>query len=530
MLKDTDQKILIRTDDAAVIENYIVDESSIFHGSADSVVYPRDEYEVSEIFKEANDKKIKITISGAGTGVTGSRVPLGGWVLSTELLTNIESRPSDNGKIIRFKGLKNEGTIFLGYDKDGPYAISPPGISLALFKKLVEQEGFYYPPDPTESSASLGGTLATNASGARTYHYGSTRDYVRRIRVVIPEGNVLNIKRGEVFAKDNKFEIMKEGQIKYEIKLPGYVMPDVKKNAAGYFNKPGMDLIDLFIGSEGTLGLITEIELKLLSKPSDIYTFFAVYNSESEAIELVKKLKTEKDEQILAIEFFDANSISVIRETYPAKIPAGSKSIIYFELNAFNDKNLYHILELVKDCDYLFSNKGFSINTILLSEEEAKDIRHSLPESINFKLRSLNLPKVATDIAVPEGKLDEMLEAYHAVGTTTNVNYALFGHIGDNHLHFNFIPANQQELNSAIAGCVLLWKKGISLGGTVTAEHGVGKKFYIEGNEKKPLLELMYGRDELMEIARIKHVLDPTHILNVGNIVPEDILDISCHS
>ncbi|MEM0161266.1 MAG: FAD-binding oxidoreductase [Thermoplasmata archaeon] len=527
-MEDTNDNVLIRTDERATIENYLMDESSIFHGIADSVLYPTDEHQVSEIFKEANNKKIKITISGAGTSVTGSRVPLGGSVLSTELFTHVLSL-SNTGKMISFKDIKNDGTIFIGYDKDGPYAIAPPGISLGLFKKLVEQNGFYYPPDPTESSASLGGTVATNASGARTYYYGSTRDYVKRIRVVIPEGEVLNIKRGEVFAKNNRFKIMKDGKIKYEIKLPRYIMPNVKKNAAGYFNRPGMDLIDLFIGAEGTLGLITEIEVKLLAKPSDAYTFFAVYNSEAAAIELVKKLKTEKDAQILAIEFFDSHSIELIRETYPKKIPTGSKSIIYFELNLLNKEKLYHILDLVKNCEYLFSNKGFSINTILLSEDEAKDIRHSLPESINHKLRSLNLPKVATDIAVPEGKLDEMLEVYHNIGDFANVKYALFGHIGDNHLHFNFIPANQQELKSAIAACLLLWKRGVELGGTVTAEHGVGKKFYIENNEKKPLIELMYGKEGLMDIARIKHVLDPNHILNIGNIIPEYFLDIfSC--
>lgn len=521
-----DSSIFKKSEDPKIIENYIKDESSIIIGKADAILYPTNEIQILEILKESNTKKINVTVSGAGTGITGSKVPMGGIVISTELLTQLQPDRLLNGELVEFSDSGKKYTIVVGRNKQKNefYAIVPPGIPIGAFKKIVEEKELYYPPDPTETTAFLGGTVATNASGARTFYYGSTRKFVRRIRVMLPTGHLLNIKRGEVFAKDNKFKIMLDNAKQLELELPTYVMPDVKKNAAGYFVKPEMDLIDLFIGSEGTLGIITEIEVTLIEKPKNIFSFFAHFSDEQNAIELAKKLK-KSNLHLLSIEFFDKYSTEFIRKTHPSKIPENSNGIIYFELESLDDQALQNILKLLKNCDYLFSNKGFSLNTILLSEDDAKEIRHALPEGINNFLKSKNLPKVATDIAVPEENLDKMIATYHDVGNSTNIQYFIFGHIGDNHLHFNFLPKNNEEVKLALSASIIFWKKAVEMGGTVTAEHGVGKKYYIENNEKKPLLEIMYGIKGLMEIAKLKHVLDPHHILNIGNIIPEEYLD-----
>lgn len=516
---------MLRINDPNIIENYLTDESRIVRGSAVELVLPRCEKEISEILREANDKRVHVTISGAGTGITGSRVPIDGIILSTEELTQVEIKPSKNEKLLQRTEYGKTYAIIIGKDHDGYYAIAPPGIPLIVFKRMVESENLYYPPDPTEMSAFLGGTIATNASGARTFYYGSTRNYVRRLRIVLPNGDVLNVKRGQIFANDRVFIIVLTNGKKIEVQVPGYTMPDVKKNSAGYYVKSGMDLIDLFIGSEGTLGVISEVEVKLIEKPKIIIPIFAHFRSESDAINFVKRLRNlsrSEGLRVLSIEFFDSYSVEFLRRKYPPpKIPEGSKSIIDFELEVLSDEEsdmvLERVMRVLEECNFL--------NAFVLSEDEAKEIRHALPEGVNDFIRSHGTHKVATDIAVPEDKFDVMFEWYHRVGEQTGIRYVIFGHIGDNHLHFNFLPADVKELEKAMEAIVLLLRKAVELGGTVTAEHGVGKKYYISDGKRKPLLELMYGEEGVFQAARLKHAMDPNHILNIGNMVPTEYLD-----
>jgi len=514
-----------KINDPSIIENYLTDESKIIKGSAIELVLPRCEREISEILKEANSKKIHITISGAGTGITGSRVPLDGIILSTEELTQVEAKPSENEELIQHMEYGKTYTIIIGKDKNEYYAIAPPGIPLAIFKKIVESKNLYYPPDPTETSAFLGGTIATNASGARTFRYGPTRNYVRRLRIVLPNGDVLNVKRGQIFAKEDKFIVILTNGEKIEVEIPSYNMPNVEKNSAGYYVKPGMDLIDLFIGSEGTLGVISEIEVRLIEKPKMIIPIFAHFRNENDAIKFFKELRNlarSKELEVLSIEFFDKHSTELIKRKYPPpKIPEDSRSIIDFELEVSRSEKssivLEKVMRVLEECNVL--------DAFIMSEGEAKEIRHALPESVNEFIRSHGTQKVATDIAVPEDKFDIMFEWYHKVGEETGIHYVIFGHIGNNHLHFNFLPANTEELRKAMRAIVLLLRKAVELGGTVTAEHGVGKKYYVDDDSRKPLLELMYGKEGVFQAAKVKHALDPNHILNIGNIIPKEYLE-----
>jgi len=516
---------ILKITDSHIIENYLTDESKIIKGSATEVVLPRCEKEISQILKEANNKKIHVTISGAGTGITGSRVPIDGIILSTEELRQVELKPSRNEKIIQYGIYGKTYTIIIGKDQDGYYAIAPPGIPLTIFKKMVENENLFYPPDPTEMNAFLGGTIATNASGARTFYYGPTRNYVKRLRIVLPNGDVLNIRRGQIFANNGIFIIILNNGEKIEVQIPKYTMPNIRKNSAGYYVMPNMDLIDLFIGSEGTLGMISEIEVKLIEKPKIIISIFAHFMNEKNAIDFVKKLrnlsKLEKI-KVLSIEFFDTHSTDFIKKKYlPPKIPEKSESIIDFEIEVSNeiesDMVFEKIMPILEESNYL--------DAIVMPENEAKEIRHALPESINDFIHTYKTQKVATDISVPEDKFDEMFELYHKIGKQTGLHYVIFGHIGDNHLHFNFLPTNLNEVKKAMESVTLLLSEAVKLGGTVTAEHGVGKKYYISDDKHKPLLELMYGEEGVFEAAKLKHTIDPNHILNIGNIIPKEYLD-----
>lgn len=523
--KDSVQSEIEKTNDPKILENYLTDESRIIVGHAEEIYFPKTEEHIAKILKEANEKGVRVTISGGGTGITGSRVPQGGIVLSTEKITNLIGFGEN---LVKYEenGVKYSICIAFDADINEHYAIAPPGIPLDIFQKIVQAEGYLYPPDPTETTALLGGTVATNASGARTFKYGATRDYVRRIRTVLTNGDVLNIKRNLVHANEaGTFVIMFTSGKKAEIKLPSYTMPNVK-NAAGYYVKPRMDLIDLFIGSEGTLGVISEVEFRLVEPPKIIIPVFAHFSKEDDSLQFAKELRKRAksgETNVLSIEFFDKNSLDFIRVRYPPpKIPEESQGLVFFEQEIAKEEEISEFLEetvsLLESCNVLETMASLDPDW----KKESKEIRHTLPEQINSFVRSHGTYKVATDIVVPDDALDLMMASYHEVGNEGAIPYVIFGHIGDNNLHFNFLPRNQEELAKATRACTTLLKRATELGGTISGEHGVGKKTYIENGTKKPYLEVMYGKDGLLSIARIKDSLDPNHILNIGNIVPID--------
>ncbi len=224
------------------IQDYLKDASNT-KGFCDAVVYPENANEIISIINNANSEKTKVTVCGNKTGLAGGSVPNGGIVLSTEKLNKI-----------------------LEINEKEKFAIVEPGVLLSNFLQELKLKKLYYPPDPTELNCFLGGTVATNASGSKTFKYGSTRDFVLGIEIVLPTGELLILNRGKYFAK--KYELLIETNSGKKINLK---IPSVKslptKNTAGYFCKENMDAIDLFIGSEGTLGVITKIKLKLLDAP-----------------------------------------------------------------------------------------------------------------------------------------------------------------------------------------------------------------------------------------------------------------------
>ncbi|HEX9917996.1 MAG TPA: FAD-binding oxidoreductase, partial [Pyrinomonadaceae bacterium] len=225
------------------IQTYLSDASNLAGGRAERVVFPETAEEVAGVLREASAEGIAVTVSGAGTGVVGGRVPFGGIVLATDRLNRI-------GEIVAGEG-GGRGTV-------------EAGVTLADFRREAESRRLWYPPDPTEWSCYMGGTVVTNASGARTFKYGATRRYIRRLKIALAGGDVLDLARGEVFAeRDGRLRIPlgPHGTARaVEAQLPAYRMPETRKHAAGYYVVPGMDAIDLFIGSEGTLGVVVEIE------------------------------------------------------------------------------------------------------------------------------------------------------------------------------------------------------------------------------------------------------------------------------
>ena len=249
------------------IQSYLSDASFIRDGHADRVVFPESMEEVAEILAAANRDRVPVTVSGAGTGTVGGRVAFGGIVLATDRLNRIKSIVHEDG---------------------GGYAVVEAGVILSDLQRAVDQEGLLYPPDPTERGCFIGGTVATNASGARTFKYGPTRNYIRRLKVVLASGEIVDLRRGDVRADaDGRIRV---GTI--EVQLPNYQMPATRKNASGYFVAPDMDAVDLFIGSEGTLGVICEVETRLLPKPEGLLSGVVFFANEADVLALVARART----------------------------------------------------------------------------------------------------------------------------------------------------------------------------------------------------------------------------------------------
>jgi len=514
------------SDSPDVIEKYLTDEAGAIKGSAQKVFFPVNESEIAAVVKWANETKTPLTTSGGGTGITGSRVPLGGAVISMENMDRVREIPSMEEFLIKRKSMTGEINFYV--DDEKGVIISPPGILLSDLYAVLAEKNLYYPPNPTELSASVGGNIATNASGGRTFRNGAIREWIKRLRIILPTGGLLEIKRGEVFADDEGyFHIEYPDGKKGDIPIPGYRMPEVK-NASGYYSKPGMDLIDLFIGAEGTLGIVTEAEIEVIKWDGEVFGCIAFFPSGEKAVEFVKEaraLSRNESEIIdaLTLDYFDKNSLDFMREANP-DIPKEAGGAVFFEqfIPEEPDEILMAWMELMEKFDSFDDWSATDDKT----RERLRAFRHSLPESVNELVRVRGVRKMGMDLAVPDENLEEIISIYHTGAQQNGYDYVLFGHIGNNNLHMNFLPRNGEEVPGIKALYMEIARKGIGMGGTISAEHGVGKKFFEENGERFPYLYLMYGREGMDSIARTKLSLDPNAILNRGNIILEEYLQM----
>lgn len=458
------------------IQSFLADASFIRDGHADRVVLPETIEEVAEVLGAANRDRTPVTVSGAGTGTVGGRVPFGGIVLATERLNHIKS-------IENFRGVAEAGVI------------------LADYQRAVDQKGLLYPPDPTERGAFLGGTVATNASGARTFKYGPTRNYIERLKVVLASGDVLDLRRGDKIPK---------------IPLPTYRSPATRKNAAGYFVSPNMDAIDLFIGSEGTLAVICEIETRLVPKPQGLLSGVVFFANESDVLAFVAEAKSGAVDA-RALEFFDNESLNFLRQKYP-EIPGAAVAAIFFEQETTNEteESIFNKWLALLDKHHAFNDSWFATNE--QDQQRLREFRHQLPVLMNEWFAHYRQRKVSTDMAVPDAAFPGLFDLYKQTLASSGLRYTIFGHIGDNHVHVNILPRDEDEGARARELYVQFLKYAASVGGTLSAEHGVGKL-------KRDYLRLFYNDDQLREMAALKKTFDPHGILGRGNIFAEDFLN-----
>lgn len=437
-------------------------------------------------------------------------MPFGGVVLATDRLN-------------RIKEIRREAA--------GGRAAAEAGVMLSEFQRSVEAEGLLYPPDPTERSCYLGGSVATNASGARTFKYGPTRNYINRLKVALTTGDVLDITRGEILADaSNHLIIPLSGGNRIDARLPSYRMPATRKHASGYFVADGMDAVDLFIGSEGTLGVIVEIEAKLLNVPENVLGGVAFFEAEESLLSFVSEaraasLSTREGKgdaagiDARALEYFDDESLRFLRSKYNQVPERARGGAIFFEqetTSATEDELLSAWLHLLERHHAMVDDSWFAVEE--KDRARLREFRHQLPVLVNEWLARHGQRKVSTDMAVPDAEFRAMLRFYKETLAESGLQHVIFGHIGDNHVHVNIMPRDEAEARLAREIYMRFVKRAVSVGGTISAEHGIGKL-------KREYLRELYTEENLREMAALKRAFDPSGILGRGNIFSEEFLE-----
>jgi D-lactate dehydrogenase (cytochrome) len=412
-------------------------------------------------------------------------------------------------------------------------------VSLVELDAALAAAGRYYPPAPTFMGAFVGGTIATNAAGAATFRYGSTRQWVEAITVVLASGDVLDVARGQTRAHaDGYFELeLSRGTVR--VPIGSYTMPRVAKLSAGYFAEPGMDLIDLFIGAEGTLGVITEATLRIVAERPAMCLLFVTFDSLATGLDCVRALRAQPF--VSAIEHMDGRCLQLLREDridrlHSVELPprAALALLATIELPAAYDA--------VRAYDDIADQNGatpLGRLAALLQSYDALDhaqiaapgdttragrllaLREAVPAGVNQRVARLKqtagdrIEKVAADVIVPFDQIEALLSFCRRVLDTRGLDGAVWGHISDGNLHPNVIPLSARDVETGKQAMLDIGREAIRLGGAPLAEHGVGRNAI-----KQQLLRDLYGESGIDAMRRIKRALDPESKLAPGVLFP----------
>ena len=509
---------------AEAVGRYLEDAAHFTGGHADAVARPRTEAEVAALVTAAN----RLLVVGAQSSVTGGATPAGGLVLSTERLTTIHE--------------VRQGKIRVG-----------AGVPLETLQKLLHAQHRWYAPVPTFTGAFVGGVVATNAAGAATFKYGTTRGWVDGLTVVLACGHVIDLERGQVraHARDG-FEIVCPcGSRQFR---PGsYRMPAVPKCSAGYFAAPEMDLVDLFVGSEGTLGVIVDATLRVLPEPPAVALALVPVDSEATALALVDDLRRASAEtwrardprgiDVAAIEHVDRRCLEILREDsadrrleltirqnaevvliVQLELPAGADASAAFADVAASLGSDAPDSALVRFCRALDRHGVFDDTELAMPGDERRAaqflaLREAVPTGINRRVgdakrvADARIEKTAADMIVPFDRFDEMMRHYRDGYVRRGLDFAIWGHISDGNVHPNVIPKTYEDVVAGREAILEFGRDVARLGGCPLAEHGVGRS-----GLKQTLLRQLYGAPALEEMRAIKRSLDPDWKLAPGVI------------
>ena len=448
--------------DKSVREAYSADASGL-HLVPELVGRPESVEEVVEIVRQATADRTPITCAGAQTSTTAASITDKGMLLSLRSLDRI-SAIDEETKTIRVE----------------------PGALVGEIKRTAAAAGLLFAPDPTsEEESTIGGAIACNASGARTFKYGATRKHVQALKVVMASGEMMEFRR-----------------------------TNLEKNTVGYAF--AHDPIDWFIGSEGTLGIVVEAELALLPLPTHVVGLAVFFGTEEAALSFVVAARESRTVTPRCIEYFDDQAIGIARAAaHGEMLPDGAKAMVYVEEEVRDDldSTLGEWSDLIQSTVTDFDPLVFDGEARL---REARQIRHSIPSTMNERgTRHSNAGgrKISTDWAVPYRKVAEAIRIARELAAEHQIGQAvIYGHAGNGHPHQNFIARDMRELATIEVVVEQTLRYVLALGGTVAAEHGIGKI-------KRRWLPLQMNGLQIAMMTAVKRELDPFGILAPGNIL-----------
>jgi D-lactate dehydrogenase (cytochrome) len=511
--------------DPDVIARFIEDAAHFPGGHAAAVASPITEADVAQIVRGASS----VLPVGAQSSLTGGATPMNDVVINMSRMNRIVAVHDDTVRV-------------------------QAGVTLVELDAALREHGKYFPPVPTYMGAFVGGVAATNAAGAATFKYGSTRAWVAGLTVVLAEGEVLDVERAAVHAHvDGFFEIVLAERTA-RVPVPRYHMPAVPKLSAGYYAAPGMDLVDLFVGSEGTLGIITELTLRVMAERPAMCLAFVPFTSRPDAMAFVELLRRAAMEtwrahdpcglDISAIEHMDARCLALLREDGAdrqagVRIPenAAIGLLVTLELpstmtaaQAFEQIGRYEQIEspLARFCRALASAGTLEAVEIAVPGDEARAaqllaLREAVPAGVNARVGRAQLAidariaKTAADMIVPFNRLEELMQIYDDEFGRRGLDAAVWGHISDGNLHPNVIPRSMADVESGKEAIRAFGRAAIRLGGSPLAEHGVGRH-----PVKQALLRDLYGAEGIEQMRAVKRALDPENKLAPGVLFPAE--------
>jgi len=429
-------------------------DGTFFANTPPLVVLPGSTAEIAAIHRLANERRIALTPRAMGSGLSGGSVPLAGSIVL---------------------GIARLNRI-LAIDPIDRVAVVQAGVITATLQAAVEKIGLFYPPDPSSlRQSAIGGNVAENAGGARCLKYGVTNDYVLALEVVLPDGTVIRTGGRSV------------------------------KNVTGY------NLRALFTGAEGTLGTITEVTLRLLSKPRFARTAMAIFDRIDDATTSVNAVLASG---VLptSIELIDDVTARCIEANTPIGLPLDAQAVLLFGTDG-ND-------ERVVDADtaaIAATAQQCGAREIRVAADAAESERMwNARRAISPSLARRRPNKLGEDIAIPRSAIPEMARRVRAIAATYRLEIPLFGHIGDGNLHPNILcdRRDAEEMQRVTQAARAIFEAAVELGGTLSGEHGIGLL-------KKQFMELDLGRDAIALMRRIKDAIDPNGIMNPGKVFPD---------
>lgn len=513
--------------DAETVSAVLEDAAHHPGGRAAGVARPATEADVAALVRGSSH----VLPIGAQSSLTGGATPTGGLVLDLRRFDRIVAvRPDE--------------------------VVVQSGVPIGTLQAALAREDRFYPPAPTFDGACAGGVVATNAAGAATFKYGTTRDWVRRLTVVLATGDVLDLTRGETAAgPDGCFEIVTGGG-PVRVAVPTYRMPDVAKCSAGYFAAPGMDLVDLFVGSEGTLGIVTEVTFAVVAPAPRVAAVWVPLPDEAAAVALAGRLRAAAREawrqgpahgvDVAAVEHLDARSLAIVREDGAARrlqvaapddagaallaqieLPAGAAPTpraAYEEIGAALDADA-PATPLVRLCRLLAEAGVLERAEIALPGDRRQArlaaVREAVPEGVNRRIgeaqrrQGAAVEKTAADMIAPFARFAESLALFRRAFDARRLDYAIWGHVSDGNVHPNVIPATMEDVVLGRQAILECGREIVRLGGCPLAEHGVGRN-----PVKQALLRQLYGAEGVAEMRAVKAALDPDWKLAPGVLFP----------